>query len=319
MRLRLHDVDGDVGVLRGLMHRAGYDRVGAGGAIFDAELDRCVRAYQEDRGLAVDGAVVVGGGETWPRLATEQPVVTVPDSSPRAARLSRGLASLYDASKRRMIPEYRQSSIAAWERMEAGKEQAYIVPLSSDGSGRHGATCGHAAWLLTSWWMRAMHPDKGIFPTWRTGRGPTGSMPNRFLPRCSVKGEMIAGALCRGLKEYTADKVHVGELADLALPGHQSQWYICQRRSGHVVCVLCIGPDMGCIDPRTGLPAVPGLYRLAADGSKATTGRPWTWRRVRPGESGPWTCYGMAFIGRSGEIEWGPLAGAPDLPLVLEG
>jgi len=39
---------------------------------------------------------------------------------------------------------------------------------------------------------------------------------------------------------------------------------------------------------------------------------------VRPGESGPWTCYGMAFIGRSGEIEWGPLAGAPDLPLVLE-
>jgi len=76
---------------------------------------------------------------------------------------------------------------------------------------------------------------------------------------------------------------------------------------------------MGCVDPRTGLPAVPGLYRLAADGSKATLGRPWTWRRVRPGEKGPWTCYGMADIPESGEIEWGPLAGAPDLSLVLEG
>ncbi len=67
------------------------------------------------------------------------------------------------------------------------------------------------------------------------------------------------------------------------------------------------------------IPAVPGLYRLAADGSKATTGQPWTWRRVRPGETGPWTCYGMAGVPASGEIETGPLAGAPDLPLVLEG
>jgi hypothetical protein len=39
---------------------------------------------------------------------------------------------------------------------------------------------------------------------------------------------------------------------------------------------------------------------------------------VRPGEFGPWTCYGMGDIPESGEIESGPLAGAPDLPLVLE-
>jgi len=299
------------------MRRAGYSLPDS--PLFDDGLDRCVRAYQEDRGLAVDGVVVHRGGKTWPRLAGEQIAELKPDPPPRAVRLSAGLARLYDASRRRMIPQYRKSRIAAWERMEAGKKQAYVVPLSSDGSGQHGATCGHAAWLLTSWWMRAMHPDKEIYPTWRTGRGPTSSMPNRMLPLCSVEGEVIRGKLCRGLKEYTASVRNVSELADLTRPEHVCQWYLCQRRSGHVICVLRIGPNMGCIDPRTGLPAVPDLYRLAADGSKATLGRPWTWRRVRPGEKGPWTCYGMADIPESGEIEWGPLAGAPDLPLVLEG
>jgi hypothetical protein len=317
MLLRLGTDSKAVQELRGLMRRAGYTLPDI--TLFDAELDRCVRAYQEDRGLAVDGVVVHRGGKTWPRLAAESAVDVRPDSSLRAVRLSRGLACLYDAGRHRMTPEYRQSRIAAWEHMEAGKEQAFIVPLSCDGSGRHGATCGHAAWLLTSWWMRALHPDKGIYLTWRTGRGPTRTMPNRMLPLCSVEGEVIAGKLCRGLKEYVASASTVKELADLLRPGHGCQWYLCQRRSGHVICVLRVGPNMGCIDPRTGLPAVPGLYRLAADGSKATLGRPWTWRRVRQREKGPWTCYGLADVPESGEIEGGPLAGAPDLPLVLEG
>jgi hypothetical protein len=317
MLLKLGVESKGVQELRELMRRAGY--LLPEGSLFDEEMDRCIRAYQEDRALAVDGAVVHGGGKTWPRLAGEPPVDVQPDSSPRAARLSGGLGTLYDASRRRMIPEYRQSRIAAWERMEAGKERAFIVPYASDGSGRHGATCGHAAWLLTSWWMRGLDPVKGVFPTWRTGRGPTSTMPHRMLPRCSVEGEMIAGKLTRGMKEYVASTRTVAELADLTKPGHVAQWYLCQRRSGHVICVLRIGPNLGCIDPRTGIPAVPGLYRLAADGSKATTGRPWTWRRVRPGETGPWTCYGMTDVPESGEIEWGPLAGAPDLPLVLEG
>ena len=317
MLLRLGTDSMAVRELRRLMLRAGYPLPDS--TLFDAELDRCVRAYQEDRRLAVDGVVVHGGGKTWPRLVAEQVVALRPDPSPRAARLSRGLACLYDAVGRRMIPEYRQSSIAAWERMEAGEEQAFVVPLSSDGSGCHGATCGHAAWLLTSWWMRGMHPDKGLYLTWRTGRGPTSSMPHRMLPLCAVEGEVIAGKLCRGLKEYAASVAKVTELSSLAGPWHVSQWYLCQRRSGHVICVLRIDQNMRCIDPRTGLSAVPGLYRLAADGSRATRGRPWTWRRVRPREKGPWTCYGMANMPESGEIAWGPLAGAPDLPLVLEG
>lgn len=317
MLLRLGMESTAVLELRGLMRRAGY--LLPEESLFDEALDRCVRAYQEDRGLAVDGVVVHRGGKTWPRLAGEPAVDVQPDSSPRAARLSRGLATLYDAGQRRMIPEYRQSRIAAWERMEAGQDHRFVVPLSSDGSGRHGATCGHAAWLLTSWWMRAMYPERGVYPTWRTGRGPTKSMADRFLPLALVEGVMYSGKLHRGLSDYVTAHIRVAEAAMLADGRCIDGWYVCQKDSGHIICVLRIGPDFGCTDPRTGIPAVPGLYRLAADGSKATTGRPWTWRRVRPGESGPWTCYHMTRVPRSGEIEWGPLAGAPDLPLVLEG
>jgi hypothetical protein len=320
MILKLGTEAREVAELRLLMQRVGY-HVGhvLYPEIFDGVLCCCVLAYQEDRGLTVDGEVVYMGGETWPCLAAEPEVRTVYDPSSRAARLSRGLDTLYDWTTRRMIPEYRSSSIDAWERMEAGDDHQFVVPLASDSSGRPGATCGHAAWLLTSWWMRAMHPDKGIFPTWRTGRGPTNGMPLRFLPLAPVEGVTYEGKLHRGLAEYVACKGTVKELADLdgAFAGNP-HWYICQKRSGHIVCVLRIDGAFGCIDPRTGLPAVPGPYRLAADGSKSSIGRPWTWRRVRPGETGPWTCYGMADLPPSGEIEWGPLAGAPDLPLVME-
>jgi Putative peptidoglycan binding domain len=302
--------------LRSLMRKAGYQL--ADSKLFDSQLERCVKSYQEDRGLAIDGVVLYGHGETWPNLLAEPAVELIEDSSPRAKRLSAGLAILYDPQLGHMKPRYRSSDVTAWKRMERGEVNAFIVPYACDGSGQHGATCGHAAWLLTSWWMRALHPDKGIYPTWRTGRGPTKTMPNRMLSGCSVEGEVIRGRLCRGLKEYTAEPVIVKELAQLSAQEHSSQWYLCQRHSGHVVCVLNIGEAMGCIDPRTGIPAIPGLYRLAADGSKATKGRPWTWRRVRAGEGGRWTCYGMASIPESGEIQSGPLKGAPDLPLVLE-
>ena len=317
MVLRLGTASIAVRELRGLMRQAGYAL--PDGEVFDEDLDRCVRAYQEDRGLAVDGAVVHGGGKTWPRLAGEPVSGVMIDESPRAARLSRGLAVLYDSERRRMIPEYRGSSVTIWKYMERGEERAYIVPLSSDGSGRHGATCGHAAWLLGSWWMRAMHPGRGLYPTWRTGRGPTRTMPHRMLPLCSAEGVVYGGALHRGLKDYVRSVARVDDLDELAGHDQACQWYLCQRRSGHIITVLRIGVGtMGCLDPRTELPAVPGLYRLAADGSKATTGRPWTWRRVRPRETGPWTAFGFYDVPESGEITEGPLAGAPDFPLELE-
>ena len=165
-----------------------------------------------------------------------------------------------------------------------------------------------------------MHPERGIFPTWRTGRGPTSSMPLRFLPLAPVEGVRYGGALHRGLAEYVATTVsrfdlhalYQGDVTDWP------HWWLCQKWSGHVILAICVTSTFGCTDPRTGLPAVPGLYRLAADGSKATTGKPWTWRRVRPGETGPWSCWGMCDLPDSGEVTWGPLAGSPDLALVLE-
>jgi len=319
MILRLGSTGDEVKALRTLMRSIGYQQLGGGDA-FDPKLDRCVRAYQEDRGLAVDGAVVYQGGQTWPRLEAEPEVYAVVDPSPRAERLSKGLATLYDADAHRMRPEYRQSDLSAWKEMEASAWCSFVVPEASDDPSRNGATCGHAAWLLTSWWMRAMHPERGIFPTWRTGRGPTSSMPLRFLPLAPVEGVLYGGKLHRGLAEYAAAPMRCSTLMDLAGPnkGPWKHWYICQRDSGHVICVLRIDEVFGCTDPRTGLPAVPGLYRLAADGSKATIGKPWTFRRIRPGETGPWSCWGLADLPGSGEVTWGPLAGSPDLPLVLE-
>jgi hypothetical protein len=218
-----------------------------------------------------------------------------------------------------MTPGYRSSDVSAWQQMEAGKDHRYVVPMASDGSGEHGATCGHAAWILGCWWLRTMFPERGLFPTWRTGRGPSATMRNRLLPLCGVEGVVYGRSLHRGAKDYVAAVERVDELMELAEATNPCQWYLCQKRSGHIITVLRIGPEtMGCVDPRTGLTAVPGLYRLAADGSKATKGRPWTWRRVRPHEMGPWTCWGFYDIDESGEILEGPLAGAPDLPLVLE-
>lgn len=103
MLLRLGTESKAVPELRGLMQRAGY--LVRDGDLFDRELDRCVRTYQEDRGLAVDGIVVHGRGKTWPRLAGEPALDVRSDSSPRAARLSQGLAILYDSERRRMTPE----------------------------------------------------------------------------------------------------------------------------------------------------------------------------------------------------------------------
>jgi len=283
--------------------------------LYDGILYRVVLAYQQDRGLVVDGIV---GPKTWASLAAS------PDLPPsdwpriddaRASRLWEGIAGLWGPTRFRMVPEYRQSRITAWERMEAGKEPRIVVPLSSDGSGKHGATCGHAAWLLASWWMCA---DR---PTWRTGRGPTSSMPLRCVWKAPYAGVVYGGATHKGLAEYVERTVGRFDLRALyqgdAAPW--STWWTCQKDSGHVVTVVLCTPSFRWTDHRTGLPARFGAYRLAADGSKATIGRPWTFRRCEGKDPGPWTCYGFRDLLRDGTPDGGPLAGRTPAALVMEG
>jgi hypothetical protein len=289
------------------------------GDVFDATVRRVVMAYQADRRLGVDGRVVYRGGETWPALVADAKVpLPVLDQTPRAVRLSALPARLWDGPQFRMRPEYRASSTADWYALEKGQRLDFPLPLAADGSGRPGATCGHAAWLLMSWWFRAIAPAAKIFPTFQTGRGPDRGYAHRMLPLCSMYGEVMSGFKHFGLAELVAAKYRVRDLPDLVRPEYgQHQWYYCQRDSGHVVTVLLVTDEHGLVDPRTGLPARLGAYRFAADGSKATTGQPWTFKRIVGTDPGEWTAWGFVPLDADGQPPFGPFRGQPDYPLVL--
>lgn len=282
----------DVSVLRGRLGVAGFTIVSkaTGNTYYDGALADVVTAYQMDAGLVPDAIV---GPKTWASLMAA-PAESWPVLAGNTTAWDRDMPELWQWVKHRMIPEYRQSQTGPWERMEAGTVADYVIPKSSDGSGRWGATCGHAAWLLTSWWCDAHRPDLGRPITWRTGRGPTSSMPDRCVWRAPLAGVEYGGSLHRGVKEYVRTKVYVDDLRDLSGIAPDAHWYVCQRDSGHVICVVRVDADWCPTDPRTGLPMRHGVYRLAADGSAATRGKPWTLRRMGAvKESGPWTCYGV--------------------------
>ena len=64
VRCRLHDSGPDVAEVRARLHRLGLIAEGHGD-VFDAEVDRAVRQFQQERGVAVDGVV---GPQTYRRL-----------------------------------------------------------------------------------------------------------------------------------------------------------------------------------------------------------------------------------------------------------
>jgi len=281
-----------------------------------------VMAEQENARIAVDG---LPGPHTMQTLMAQpdqpQPIL---DNTARGRRLTNTLAGIYDLRLRRMKPEYRSSSIAAWVAMEAGDREEYIIPYACDGSGRHGATCGHAAWLITEWWFNGM--SSGRTPTWRTGRGPAGGdLRSRFLPLLPCAGEEIRGKAHRGLREYVEESYVVGDLRDIYDPATcggvgKGELYYCQRNSGHIVLVVVARPGCGFVDPRVpGIPARLGCYRWAADGSKKTRGTPWTWKRINGSDIGEWRVWEMARLTDAG---WpppiGPLSPALHRPLFLE-
>ena len=285
------DTHASVGsILRPNLRRVGFD-IGCSWLsqyVLNAPLERVVRTFQMDAGLVVDGIV---GPKTWGALLAAE-TGPLPDCTGDTADWDRDMPGLFTGVE--MIPQYGGSDIDAWARMEYGSERDYIVPLPSDGSGHHGATCGHAAWLLTSWWAGVHRPEAGEPITWRTGRGPTKSMPLRFLPLASLAGVMYGGKIHRGCSELMTGRERVKDLRDVRHMAPGWTWNICQRDSGHVVCTVQVDTSWCPVDPRTGLPMRHGMYRLAADGSKATTGRPWTFRRMgTKAEIGPWTCYGI--------------------------
>lgn len=292
----------------------------------DCDLWCVLTAAQEDARIDVDGQAGTQTRKAFAAQATQP--LPVPDWTTRAARFDGLLDTLYDQRRRRMIPSYRSSDLMAWKRIEAGavpaSDLAFVVPVACDGSGEHGQTCGHAAWNFTSWSFRAMDPDLGIFPTWRTGRGPDAApYRNRFLPLLPVSGEMMGGVLHRGLKDYVVAKHRVVDLRDIYDPASgkkigSSDLYYLQWDPGHVVIVVVARPGRGFIDPRTGLPARLGCYRFAADGSKYSLGQPMSWKRIVGPDAREWTAWEMASLDDDGRPSAGPFRDMPDWPIHLE-
>jgi hypothetical protein len=289
--LRYGDTHEDVLALREALRRVGFPLSAAWRDSFDASLECVVVAYQYDAGLVPDGIV---GPKTWASLQAatrEDPT----DHHGDTGDWDRDMPGLWRLG--RMAPEYRQSRIAAWVTMERedDPEKDYIIPFASGVPGCHGATCGHAAWLLSSWWAGAHRPERGEPITWRTGRGPTSTMPDRCVWRAPLAGVEYGGALHRGLRDLVLEQAVAGDLRTLNEEAPLHPWWVCQKQSGHIVCVVRSIPGVWVpTDPRTGLSMRAGAYRLAADGSKATTGQPWTFRRMGVlQEKGPWTCYAI--------------------------
>jgi hypothetical protein len=288
---------------------------------------RTVVAAQVDARCSVDG---VAGDETRRALSVQpaQPLPE-PDTTERGRRYSKLLATLYDDVELRMIPEYRSSDLTAWRALERGEAMdgddgpQFVVPFSYDGSGKPGATCGHAAWFVTSWNFRAINVELGIFPTWRTGRGPCGEFPKRWLPYLPTEGEQMGGAVHRGLKEHVVAKYRVDDLVDIYRPSTglsmgTGDLYYLQWDPGHVVTVLVAREGRGFADPRTGLPARLGCYRFAADGSKKTVGQPWTFKRMVNPDPKEWTAWEMEQLGDDGRPTHGPFRDVEDWPLRFE-
>ena len=303
---------------------------------FNPTVETCVRAFQQDHRLTVDGIV---GPQTQGHLdAAPDLAPAYPDTTQRARRLSKMLLSLWDWRRFRMIPEYRSSDISAWQDMEAGKRAEYVVPLCHSIQRVPAATCGHTAWLLTEWHYRGLEGivsrphvagvvnvnHLGRTPTWRTGRGGKLDGVNRFLPLLPAAGKMLKGKLHRGLSEYVDQSFKVDDLREIydnvpLASDAGGEWHLCERDSGHIVLVVCARDGQGFADPRTLLPARPGAYRLAADSANEGTGQPWTFKRIEGPDVGKWTVYEMARLLDDGRPDGGPCAGYPDLPVVLEG
>jgi len=310
----------------------GLRRIGYPAPVIDAYeqgsvLWRLVMAAQMDAGVDVDG---VAGEHTRDALMTQpQQPQPEPDTTDRGRRYTNALAYLYDDTKMRMIPGYRSSDLSAWRSMESGEDfgdykgPCFVLPNSCDGADEPGATCGHAAWFLTNWNFRAINPELGIFPTWRTGRGPSGEFPRRWLPYLPNVGEQMGGKVHRGLAEHVVGKHRVEDLRDIYRPdtgvskGHSDLYYL-QWDPGHVVLVLVARPGRGFNDPRTGLPARLGCYRFAADGSKKTTGQPWTWKRMVNPDPREWWAWEMERLDDDGKPRGGPFRDVPDWPLRFE-
>jgi len=322
----------DVATCRTLLSRCGYWLPGTGDPEwYSGYMVQTVESYQMDSGLTVDGIV---GPKTWAKLETErQQSCGEEPITLRDARLSDALWQLWTCDRGQGFRYGAWLSKAIGEAMQSGKRLAYIVPkvVRTDPKMHepvHGWTCGHWAWLFVSFWLGACKPEVGIYPTYRTGRN------GRYIWTLPVVGKWLdrygrnkgfgkkGTALHRGYSDYLAGTLKaiaghgLSSLYDVAMP---SGFALIEYPS-HVATAIWVSTALRIADPRTGLPARPGWYRVAADGSSNPRMEKFTFRRIREDEAGG-PRYTAAFFddpGPDGVMTTGPLAGGVAYPMEVE-
>ena len=260
----------------GFVHQGEYPWLTA------VELDKALRAYQQDAGLAADG---ICGPKTWAALDADkpcgQPVAPV-SLRPEILRIN----SL-------LVPEVWNQCGYYSMTSENEETQEYLIRkagmvqrTAAKLAGRkatHGMTCGHFADYFAKLYLgteqpRVRHTGMNLTAFWKQ-RDAVVSEPS----------STVGAGLFAGMRTVDAGtwspRVHgcAGQIvADN--PAIKTELQIVEYGS-HIICRLIVAADSGIVDPRTGMLARPGAYRVGADGSKSRPGTPWTFRKWREGDA----------------------------------
>jgi hypothetical protein len=299
--LRLHSEGPDVVDWRSEMADIGYVETYSGSPTppqyFTTTDVLLTRALQRDARITIDGIV---GPQTRAAMASmerrgacaswEGPLGH--DATERAmdSRLSKlvalaasGLCGYYSNTRKDGLP-----GVVVGRASEAQEAKAQKLGYTTT----HGLTCGHLAALVAT--VAMGNPTSRLAAT---GMNLTACWQHRALQwRDLRRSSSCAVALLDGAAEipqqgwtwrpygYARCFNRVASLPPLEAVEAEGGGVVLLEYGSHMRAAICAGNN-GAVyltDPEFHHPARRGWYLLAADGTKATTGRPWTFRALDP-------------------------------------
>lgn len=261
----------DVMVMLGLMRQLGYTNVN--GDVYGPEQESQVKAFQEDYLLVPDGIV---GRQTWAALDTlvateyrQRPPVQVRPEIARINSLFRLWSSLgYYSSTAENDAGYQIGKASAAQR---------AIAAAAGRKATHGQTCGHFGDYLAKLYLgqadpRIRHTGMNLACYWR-------HRDNAVIARRSSVGVGLLSG--HRIVDAGGWKPHVCGCFPAVSTEHVGAELSVIEYGSHIICRLRVDAGSGIIDPRTGMLARPGVYRVGADGTKAMPGMPHTFRLWR--------------------------------------
>jgi hypothetical protein len=267
--------------LRGYLRKAGFPVKPTGP--FDEALGNVVEALQEDERLLPDRTV---GKMTW-GLLIEYPMSPMPI---QPETISHNVARLNTLLNPEVWSQcgYYSSTMDDSEKPYYGLRKAGAAQRALAATlgykAQYGLSCGHFGDFLVKLYLGQDDPK-----TRRTGMNLSCFRTYRDcppLPRASNCGAGLFGPQVRSFEVpekkpwtttvrglYGAGLERLGKLDPTRLT--------LVEEASHVICYVPVEQWSGIKDPRTGLLARLGGYRVAADGGSSKAGKPWTFRRWR--------------------------------------